>query len=494
MDIIAFGMGMKGRRALPFLEKDYHIMFLVDNDESKWGAVFKNYLIKSPDEIKSFDCKIVITVSGQYARAIVSQLEQIGVNHDRIYFYNCLPIGCEKDYELCPLNPEKVLETGIPLIQYDLYNAEERETNHKKVLIFCAFFSVYAQQLIENILKRYEDIEFSLIVYKTYAKEYQEKISIGHLKHIYCVQTMADLKTILEALPVYDAMQLLWIEMPWAYFYKLIKRKTRKLNLNVGGSDFYRATENEKKYKRRLVACADCITAETEETMKAFAEYYHDEVKDKMSLLPFGIEVLDYINNIENTPKNVLKKKFNIPLGKIVVTCGHNAKKEHQHMQLIEALKSLPADIKKRMVCIFPMTYPAGYDDYINDIKNNLKESGLEYMVFTKFMNFQEMAEYAMISNIMIHVQTTDQLSSTMLEEMYTESVVIAGKWLPYKSLHEKGMFFLDVDTLSNVTDSLENVIKNLDVYKKQCIKNKQLIWKQSSWDELAPKWYNMWN
>lgn len=494
MDIIAFGMGEKGKNSVSVLEKDYHVLFYVDNDKNKWGTQYKGYLIESPEEIKKYACRIVITSGMKYVEEIVGQLRQMGVGSDRIFFYSQESSYKNKDYEIYSLEAEEIPNTEIPLIQYDLNREEEQEIYDKKVLIFCAFFSIYAQQLIANISKRYNDIEFSLLTYAMYAEEYKKKISEEQLKHIYCIRTIADLKTILDKLPIYDAMQLLWIETPWVYVHKLIRRKARRLNLNVGGSDFYRAKEKEKEYKRELIKCADYITAETKETVCEFEAYYNEETKGKMGLLPFGVEVLDYINCKENMPKKLIREKFHIPEGKIIVTCGHNAKSEHQQIKLIEVLKQLPEEIRKQIVCVFPMTYPAGYSTYIGQVKKQLEKSGLEHQVLTQFMDFQDMAEYALVSDIMIHVQTTDQLSSTMLEEMYAGSIVIAGKWLPYQSLHEMGMFFLDVDTISDIAELIEDVIKNIDKYKKECLKNKKIIWNHSSWEELAPRWHALWN
>ena len=109
-------------------------------------------------------------------------------------------------------------------------------------------------------------------------------------------------------------------------------------------------------------------------------------------------------------------------------------------------------------------------------------------------MDFEKMAEYALVSDIMVHVQTTDQLSSTMLEEMYAGSVVVAGSWLPYASLHNKGIFFLDTDSIDGLSGILEEVIVNIDEYKLKCKDNASLVYENSSWESVSGKWYNMWN
>lgn len=489
-DILIFGTGGAGKAAVRLLEKQHHILFAVDNDRAKWGSFFEGYTIKSPVEILQYDCDIVIT-STNYTMEILLQLQQMRIAQERIYFYCIELIDGLYECVLYPTDAKKVMGTGKRLVQYDLLNTEENESESIKVLVFCTFCSVYTKQLIENLSKRYDDIEFSLV---TKAPEYEEMINSKQLKHIYCFKTISDLKTIIEQLPVYDAMQLLWIEQEWAYFYEPIRNKTRHLNLNVGGSDFYRSGKNERDFKKNLIACADIITAETEGTIQEFKEYYRNQVGDKVGFLPFGIEVLDLIKLTKEQSLNEFKERYHIPLNKIVVTCGHNAGVAHQHVDMIEVLSKLPIYVKEKIVCVFPMTYPDGREEYISRIRNRLNETGLDYVILTEFMNFQLMAQYALVSDIMLHVQTTDQLSSTMLEEMYAGSIVIAGSWLPYRSLHEMGIYFLDVDAISEVTSILKDVVTDIEWYKEKCKDNAELIWKHSSWEELVPKWRALWD
>lgn len=480
-DAILLGIGKIGIEAIPFLEREYRILFLADNDKMRWGTVFQNYTIECPDKIKDCTCKVIIT-STRYGAEMAEQLENMGIARDRIYFCHKCITGNVLNFEVCP--------SEEPLIQYDLFHAEECTTDRRKVLIFCNGYSVYTKQLIENISKRYDDIEFSLI---TRAKENKEKIASKYLKHIYCFKTTVDLRSILEQLPVYDAMQLLWIERNWASVYKLIRNRTKKLNLNVGGSDFYRADKKERDFKRKLIACADKIAAEIRGTVQEFKEYYKEETEGKMELLPFGVEVLDYIESCKERDKNELKRKYNIPLGKIVITCAHNAFRENRHLELIDTLSELSDKVKQEIVCVFPMTYPDNMTDYIREVEGRLEESGLDYVIMTEFMDFQAMAEYALISDIMIRVQTTDQLSSMMLEAMYAGSLVIAGSWLPYLPLHEIGMYFLDVNTILEVTAVLKDVVANIEDYKGKCKKNSEIVWNHSSWDVLASRWHALW-
>lgn len=490
MDVIVFGTGEIGKNAAPFIEKSHHILFWVDNSEKKWGTVFGTYEIKKPEEIEKYDCAVVVA-STKYGFEIANQLEQMGVTKDRIYFCRKYQAEDTYEYEVYPLLDEKVVSKTASLVQFDMFHIAECESSYKKVLILCSFFSTFTKQVIENMSERYKNIEFSLL---TNAEESKEKIFSNQLRHIYYYQTMSDLKTILEQLPVYDVIQSLWIEHEWGYFYQIIRTKAKRLNLHVGGSDFYRARNEERDFKRKLIEIADTITTQSEETKQEFGLYYGKDIKRKIVVLPLGIEVLDYIDHNRSLSKNQIKEKYHIPIDKIVVTCGHNANRAHQHIKIVNALKQLSENTKQHLVCVFPMTYPQNSDDYIRDVCNELNQENLNYVILKEFMSFEEMAEYALISDIMIHVQTTDALSSAMREEMYAGSIIIAGKWLPYQSLHKMGIFFLDVDTIADVTGVLEDIVANIEKYKEKCKGNRKLIWNHSSWDSVAPKWRKLWD
>lgn len=235
------------------------------------------------------------------------------------------------------------------------------------------------------------------------------------------------------------------------------------------------------------------ITAETPETVKDFMDYYGADAVGKMGLLPFGIPVLDEIDILQKADEKNFRRRFGIPEGKIVVTCGHNSIKFHQHFAMIDAIEALPKHIKERMIFVFPMTYPSGQEKYIGGVERALEKAKLDYLILTEYMDLKEMAMYAMVSDIMVHVQETDQLSSTMLEEMYAGSLVIAGSWLPYSGLHEEGIYFLDVDAVSDITFLLEDISDHIEEYKKKCVSNRPLVYAHSSWEVLSKRWYRLW-
>ena len=101
----------------------------------------------------------------------------------------------------------------------------------------------------------------------------------------------------------------------------------------------------------KLILCADYINLENSTTRKEFIEYYGREVSKKTKLGPYGMELLDDIDEMEIVSDNIKRKELNIPPHKIIVTCGYNAHSAHQHLQLVEALGNISDDVKEKIVC-----------------------------------------------------------------------------------------------------------------------------------------------
>lgn len=489
MEAVIFGAGQVCAEILPDVEKQFRVLYIVDNNKKFWGTKLKSYDVKSPDEAAGRVCKIIIA-STRYVFEIAGQLKRMGMAEDDILMCSGFYVGERCTYDIHPVNEKLIQIKDTQLIKFDTLKNEEITCRNTKVLIGVSFFSTFAVQLIKNLSKRYQNIEFSLL---TSDEKYYENTLLFKLGHLYIYKSYTDLKTILTLLPTYDVIHFLWIEAEWSFYANLARRKAKRLVLTVGGSDFYRASEPEKEYKRKLILCADYSNLENSTTRKEFIEYYGREVSKKTKLVPYGMELLDDIDEMEIVSDNIKRKELNIPPHKIIVTCGYNAHSAHQHLQLVEALGNISDDVKEKIVCVFPMTYPVGKDVYIQSVSEALNKKRLDHVIFTDFMSDKLIAQYATLSDIMIHVQTTDALSSAMREEMYGGAVVIAGKWLPYEILYEKGIYFLNVETVEDVPEILEDVVKNLGFYKSKCRNNRCLIRNEYSWDTVAKGWYGLW-
>lgn len=96
-------------------------------------------------------------------------------------------------------------------------------------------------------------------------------------------------------------------------------------------------------------------------------------------------------------------------------------------MKMIDSFSRLPQDIIRKLFFVFPMTYSAVECGYIEKVRSAIQEVTNSFIILEDFMSTEEMAEVVQATDVMIHVQTTDQMSSTMLAHMYNGNVVIAG-------------------------------------------------------------------
>ena len=483
--VVLYGLGNAGKSMLPYLRENFDILFLVDGNEGLWGSEYEGIPIRSPESVSEHNGKIIVTTTDTYFVEISEFLIRLGFTKDEIFRGQYHVYDQREEivpYELAMLEP-----INVDLRNCDLLKREEEE-KERRVMVFCGFYSAYVGQVVRNCKKRMPEIHFSLMVN---AESYLEELA-EYTEHIYVYHSYTELYGILRALPRYDVFQMLWIENIWVYFENLIREKCRRLNLCVGGSDLYRARDAERIYKKSLIDMADTISAETDATISAFVSAY-PSAAEKIRWVNFGIETLEYLDPDCMVKAQEKKKSMDISDDRIVIMCGYNAGEAHQHLKMIRALKKMEESVKNRAVLIVPMTYPKGQDLYIESVAAELKDCGISYRILTDYMNPKAMAEMEMMADVLITVQKTDQLSSTMLENMYAGKVVIAGRWLPYENLREKGLFFLSVDEIEELAESVPEVVTNYQAYRDKCLSNKCIVHEMSSWDMAVERWRGLW-
>ena len=131
-------------------------------------------------------------------------------------------------------------------------------------------------------------------------------------------------------------------------------------------------------------------------------------------------------------------------------------------------------------------------DDEYEKLDNLINQSGISYKLFRDFMGPDMVVKFRVSTDIFIHTQTTDALSSAMMEHLYAGTVVINGKWLNYGMLDEKGVYYLKVDSIEDVDPLLETVIASLDEYKEKTLINHDILRDFSSWEAYREKWLSL--
>ncbi len=362
-----------------------------------------------------------------------------------------------------------------------------------RVLLICSFYDNFVEQLYTYLMKYYSDIEFSILTSHKASKEY---IELADDKVFFPVEdNYIGYRKLLAGLPQFDIVQMLWIEPLWGIFIGEIAKRTNSVYISVGGSDLYRDSKSRiiRFLQKKILSYADCVSSENTQTMEFFKKRYGK----KYSMIPhhiarFGVDVFDNIDSVGfRLNKEQIKEKWRIGSDKMVIMLGHNGRKQHNHLRMIEAIDRLDKDDKDKLAVIIPMTYGTPNEEYLMKVETAIKKVGVDYHVPTEYMNNDQMAELAIMTDIMVHVQDTDQLSSTMLSCMYAGSYVIAGSWLPYDSLKEAGIYFEYVNGFEELTLKIMNAIHN-KCYVTECMGNRDKVRILSSWKNCAKVWHDI--
>lgn len=365
-----------------------------------------------------------------------------------------------------------------------------------RVLLIASTGTPYVVQLWQYIKKYYPDTKYSLLTIDRQKEFYESRISLEEGEGIYCYhydRFYQGLKETIQSLPEFDIIQPLWMEWPLGLWIKELKKKTKNIYISVGGSDLYRDSKrfHVRMFQKRLIRHANYLSSENEQTRAYFYEVYGKRCSNvPHDIVNFGVDIIDAMEAIDE--KNALREKWKIPTNKYVIALGHNGRREHQHLAMIDAIGKLEESARKQCFFLIPMTYLVPEESYVDEIKQQLNAIGAEYRILRDFMNVKEMAETVSVCDAMVHVQTTDQLSSTMIAHMYVGNVVIAGSWLPYDSLRQANIKFYSIDEISELTIELSDILCKKEIYACECKLNKEIVYRFSSWEYASKKWYGI--
>lgn len=365
----------------------------------------------------------------------------------------------------------------------------------KKVLLLCLDYTPYLIQLWDNLKKYYNDLSLNVLTKDEHVERYKRELDRNPDEKVYSIVLepfpIRAFKVI-NGLPEFDIIQALWMEKIWGFFARSLRKKARLLYVEVGGSDLYRWAQKTRvrMLQKRLIKRSDVISSENEQTRECFYRTYGQWTRDiPHSIVRFGVDVIDEISIVPNNALSSLHTKWNVPYDKCVVMLGYNGHEQQQHFGMISSIEKIKRDILDNLFFVIPMTYGVGNKEYRVEVEKRIKEITDGYIILDEFLDKTQMAEITVITDIMIHVQTTDQLSSTMMAHIYNGNVVIAGSWLPYECIKREGIKIWEVDSVAELTECLSEVALNLDKCKAECEYNRNSTYKFSSWEYCIKDW-----
>ena len=294
-------------------------------------------------------------------------------------------------------------------------------------------------------------------------------------------------KLIAEHINDGDIVDIHFLEPAYGRYIEALTQKNVKLITTLFGSDLFRTDQSQKQMQSHVFEKSNAIVL-SENMMPYFNEHFPG-FENKFRLNQYGSARLETIDElISPANKQKFREKYKIPTDKIVVSCGYNAKKEQQHLRMLDEIVKLDEFDRQRLFLVLSMTYGREYADYIELVKKKIETIDIPHLCLEDRLDDTEIAEIRIISDITINTQTTDALASSIKEAMVAEDIMLIGEWLPYEIYKKQGVFYLTAN-FDNLSETLKNILDNIGEYREKSKVNRKIILNFASWKVLIKNW-----
>lgn len=265
-----------------------------------------------------------------------------------------------------------------------------------------------------------------------------------------------------------------------------------RLMLVFWGSDILRIDERKARRLEKLVKNADIINISTQEMKRRFEYFYGKKYENKLRAAKFGSLAFDKISEMKST---LSKKQCKVALGlnpeKTVIAIGYNGRKAQQHKKVLEELENLNKNEKENLILYFHMV-ECENKDYHDEVKEMLQALNIEYVMDDCEHTLEEISYIRMATDIFIHAQLTDALSSSIRECLYSEAILINPSWIKYSEYDEIGVEYIEYSDFNEIPQLIRKIIdRQISVSTS---KNAKLLWEKYSWEAVRSDWMRIIN
>ncbi len=369
------------------------------------------------------------------------------------------------------------------------------------VLVIGNFKSVYVVQFVKNLKLVNPNVHIFFWGYTRNisesdksAMECYDEYQLFNIKHLVNSSPFWHIKAIVElrknfsafaAGKHFDYISIQYIKPEYFSLIEYFKKCASHLVLTPWGSDVYRISWLYKFMVTKIFSEADFITGPDDRFTRDFTRMFKVPSR-KIVHCDLGVAPIDYIiENKNQISMDEAKHQLGVA-NNYIITCGYNANSTHQHIKIIEAIQKVKKQLPNNLTLFFPLTYPNN-PNYIQEIKDKIKEYNLRAVFFDKFLDIPHLFLLRQATDLFIHIQPTDASSGTLYEYILCEKKILNGAWLKYPDIERNGVKpYLLVDNLENLGEAIVNA------YKSEPIKIDQQVLKQlekKQWKVVIKDW-----
>ena len=272
----------------------------------------------------------------------------------------------------------------------------------------------------------------------------------------------AELKTFEKILVgnKYDLVNIHFLPKYSEKYVKIAHRNGVKIMLTPLGSDVLRISDLFLPSLQRAFNKTDFVSAK-------FITGFCSQVKElfnvsglKMIDLGYGSETISCIvENKDKCTKQELAACLNIPICDYYITCGYNASKAQRHHLMIDGIIANKVNLPPNTAIVIPLTYGSDKEVIKQSILTQIEGTGLNVVFLTSFMTTEQVAALRLITDLFIHIQTTDAYNASLQEFILADTTCINGAWLRYPSLQKYGSPYYECESLEDLPQLLSNIL-----------------------------------
>ncbi|MEG0577053.1 MAG: hypothetical protein RR500_04285 [Bacilli bacterium] len=371
----------------------------------------------------------------------------------------------------------------------------------KRILIVTPNLSIHLVNFIDVTLKEFDNRFIDVIITNPiyeYTGENADYLKNNGIHVIYRKKSTENSKInqimlffSFFKLRSYDICFIHYFDRFNAMLINIYKYKFQYIIPVAWGSDVLRNSVLGGSVYKHLFKISFKIIFNTEYMLEVFESFYRHSFTCKSLVIPFPIRSIEEIDKIKNKQSVFeMKNDLELPEDKIIVLCGHSATRNEQYELMIESLKKVDEELLEKCYFIFMMTYgDRDKELYQGEIKNILDETSLNYIIMAKYLDYEKILKFQIISDIHITSITTDSFSAVMVEQLYTNSILIYGLWLNYLEINQLGIYAKSFNTFDDLSKVFSNALIEFDSNKINVGINNKIIKESMNSDAVEKMW-----
>lgn len=263
-------------------------------------------------------------------------------------------------------------------------------------------------------------------------------------------------------------------------------RVGKRIVASFWGSDILRLPESGKGNLEKILKISHGLNLATDEMISVFRSFYGNSYDSKIMGAKFGSLAFSFIEQLRGVDKGYHRSQIGLEDSKLVVAVGHNGNEAQQHEKVINSLINLNEDYKEKIQLLVHMGY--GVDvSYETKVRSLLDECGINYILNMNMLDLKEIASLRLATDVMIHGQTTDAMSGSIREILYSGALLVNPTWINYKEFDDNGVEYVKYDDFAELPAIVENIVDGEIKFDKD--KNIYLLHQMSSWDSVKKDW-----